>query len=907
VAQLILNLRKYLSLTFHVINVSANRHVRLYSFNTSIFLFLFVFCNNVSFGQKIKINSSLISLAEIIATVEQQSDYNFSYSPDRIPLSEKISLVYPEYDIKDLMKELRTSLEIDYRIRSRKRILLLGKSSLATEEGTANKLFSGIVLDALSGEPLLGATITNLDRSRGVNTNEIGLFRYEGLPGEDSIMISFIGYSHRVIGSNQLKESIQKISLHPNLEFEEILIRTPNARKLESEAAFNFYLNQNQLNEGFGFLGTDPLNKVMQLSGIHSGREGQKSIYVRGGSADQNLMLMDGVPLYETSHVFGLSSIFNINAIKNVQVFKHAYPAKYGGRLSSIIDFRMNEGNVFERNSSIGISPISAHFSTEGPIVKGKSSYNLSARKSMVNVFFQEPIENLLDFDDSDFNFYDINLKLSHEIVEGSKISFNYYRGRDNLEIFQSDLSNSADMQLERNSFDKLRWGNNIASLNWHHNVNQRTFSKISISASDYTYQARSAFQFANQSSQTSEINSLDILANSRIIDFGANAEFQFFVNNKTELSFGTGVYHHRFNPTLKQSQIYLDGSLQEFANSAPFISADEIYVYGDGKFALGESTTLQTGLRLNTFYVRETNYVSLQPRLTLIQEVNKRQKLTLSATKMTQFVHLLVNPGIGLPTELWIPSTDRLPPENAYQFAVAYGGFLSDNFSFEIGAYIKRMENVVEYTSPFDLFYTFLNYSNIEIKFDTNRDWENFVQSGTSNSRGLEFSLSNSSSDNRLLFDLSYVLSKTDRQFSGFNDGDSFPYKYDRTHDFSLSASYFITKKLNLHGHWVYGTGDAFTLAAEQFRTPDGQLFLNATGRNNFRLDPYHRLDLGIQLSQPINGTKLTLDLSVFNVYNRHNTYYSYLFENTVEDKFELENVSLFPVMPHFSLNLDF
>ncbi len=852
-----------------------------------------------------------LNLAQIIEIVEEQTDLKFSYSSDRIPLNKDIDLKKSDYTISDLMDEIGDHLSLNYKIRNNKRILLLGKA----KESSANtnvQLLSGLIVDELSGEPLYGATITNKNRDRGVSTNEIGFFRYSANSDEDSLVISYIGFNPVYVAVNELKSNTKKIFLRSNIEFEEVLIKTPNARKLETESNFNYYLNEAQLNEGFGFVGSDPLNTIMQLSGVHSGREGQKSIYVRGGSPDQNLMLMDGVPLYETSHVFGLSSIFNADAVKNVQVYKHAYPAKYGGRLSSIIDFRMNEGNAYERKSSIGFSPLSVHLNTEGPLVIGKTSYNLSARKSLVNAFYNEPIEKLLGFDDSDFSFYDVNLKLSHEIEEGNKLYFNFYRGRDQLEVFRSESQESALGKLDRQSFDNLNWGNNVFSLQWQNNVSEKVFSKIGFSVSDYTYNARSGFDFRFDDGDVVESNSLDISAVSRIIDLGINTEFQYFVSNKFDLSFGTGIFHHRYNPTLKQSNIYLDGNGQEFANEAPFISADEINAFIDTKWHLSDGTSIQAGLRFNSFYVREKNWLSLQPRLTVNQQVSKRTQFTLSATKMTQNVHLLVNPGIGLPTELWIPSTDRLPPEHAYQLALAYGGNLTDNLRFEIAGYVKEMSNVVEYISPFDLFHTFLNFSDIDIKFDTNRDWENFVQSGESNSKGVEFSLKKTNGP--LYFDISYVYSKTDRVFEGLNDGRPFPFKYDRTHDLSITGSYFLSENVNIHAQWVLGTGDAYTLASQGSLNLEGEEVLSvpcqndSPCRNNARLDTYHRLDVGIQATKKLRKkTVLTLDLSVFNAYNRKNTYYKYQFQNPVTGGYNLENVSLFPIMPYFSVNLDF
>ena len=849
-----------------------------------------------------------LNLQEIISFVEAQTNVKFVYSEDRVPLNKQLSLDNESYSIKELMQEVATHLSLDYKIKNNKRILLLGEKAIAPTEQF--RYVSGLVIDELTGEPLFGATITNTKRDKGINSNEIGLLTYKASSHEDSLVISYIGFNTATIAISDLKEESKKVNLRPSVQFDEVLIQTPIARKLETESTFNYYINKKQLSEGFGFVGSDPLNKVMQLSGVQSGREGQINIYVRGGSPDQNIVLMDGVPLYETSHVFGLSSIFNSDAIKNVQVYKQAYPAKFGGRLSSVIDFKMNEGNSYERKTSIGFDPLSIHFNTEGPMIKGKSTYNLSARKSTINLFYNEPIEQLLGFDESDFSFFDVNLKLSHEFAEGNKLFFTLYRGNDQFEIVNSESISSETETLERQNFDNLKWENQIYSLQWHNSVSDRVISKLQLSYSDYTNRSRSAFNFSQFDGSVTSETELDIIATSRIIDLGLNADFQVFMNNDWELNFGTGILHHRYNPTIKQSTIILDGDSNQFDNNPIFITADEVTAYVDSKWKLGPSTQLNTGLRYNNYNVRGIEHTSLQPRLSLIQEFPNKHKLTISATKMTQFVHLLVNPGIGLPTSLWIPSTDRLPPEHAYQLAAAYGGNLGENVRFEIAGYVKRMQNVVEYTSPFDLFFTFVNFQDIEVKFDANRDWENFVETGDSHSKGAEFSLQNIKGP--LLFELSYAWSDTDRIFEGLNRGNSFPYKYDRTHDFSISGRHHFSDAINIHASWVYGTGDAFTLADESFIDIDGIERLDASKRNNKRLNDYHRLDVGLQLNKQIkNESLLTLGLSVFNVYNRKNDYYVYLFEDTTANdansRFKLEEVSLFPILPHFSLNYEF
>lgn len=874
-----------------------------------LFLFLQTVVTAQSEQKPIVFDEVELNLQEIISFVESKTKVKFVYSEDRVPLHKQLSLNNHSYSINDLMKEVANHLSLDYKIKNKRRILLLGEKTTAPTEQFI--YVTGLVIDELTGEPLFGASITNKQRNKGINSNEIGLFKYKASSTEDSLVISYIGFNTATVAINDLKDDSKKINLRPSVEFDEVLIQTPLARKLETESTFNYYINKKQLSEGFGFVGSDPLNKVMQLSGVQSGREGQINIYVRGGSPDQNIVLMDGVPLYETSHVFGLSSIFNSDAIKNVQVYKQAYPAKFGGRLSSVIDFKMNEGNSYERKTSIGFDPLSVHFNTEGPIIKGKSSYNLSARKSTINLFYNEPIEQLLGFDESDFSFFDVNLKLSHEFTEGNKLFFTLYRGNDQFEIVNSESISSGAESQERRIFDNLRWENQIYSLQWHNSVSDRVISKLQLSYSDYTNGSRSAFNFSQFDGSVTSESELDIIATSRIIDLGLNADFQVFMSNDWELNFGTGIFHHRYNPTIKQSTIILDGNLSEFDNNPQFITADEVTAYVESKWKLGPSTQINAGLRYNSYNVRGVEHSSLQPRLALIQELPNEHKLTLSATKMTQFVHLLFNPGNGLPSSLWIPSTDRLPPEHAYQLAAAYGGNLTDNLRFEIAGYVKRIENVVEYTSPFDLFFTFVNTQDIEIKFDANRDWENFVETGDSDSKGAEFSLQNIRGP--FLFELSYAWSDTDRTFEGLNNGNPFPYKYDRTHDFSLSGRYYFSESLNVHASWVYGTGDAFTLADESFIAIDGVERLDARFRNAERLDDYHRLDVGLQLNKQIgNESLLTLGLSVFNVYNRKNDYYVYLFEDTVNSTpenriFELEEVSLFPILPHFSLNYEF
>jgi len=872
----------------------------------SLFLFIGLFPLQL-WGQEsldIQFSARTQSLQDIIYAIENQTQTVLSYSMDKLPIKQNVKLKKRRYTIEKLLDEVCNGSLCKYTKKDQNKFVLVQGQVTTKEEQIIPKVISGVIFDASTGEPLIGATVSNQAFSRGVITNEIGLFRYESLSNQDSFLVSHVGFTSQLVSTEPLSD-MMNIGLNPSITVDEIVIASPNAQKLESESTFNHYLNKRELAEGFGLLGSDPMNHIMHLSGIHSGREGQNSVYVRGGSPDQNLILMDGVALYETSHVLGLSSIFNIDAVKNVQVYKHAYPSKYGGRLSSIIDFKMKEGNRFERKSSVSISPLSINLTSEGPIAEGTTSYTISARKSLVNLFLDKPIEDFLDLDDSDLSFYDVNAKLTHEFSKGSKLFINAYSGWDKLEFLDSENIDGASADLSIQNFDRINWGSQVGSIQWHKSMGQKLFGKFSASLSNYDYTARSAFQFDLVENGLEEETALDIIANSTILDLGFQSDFQLFLNNKLNISFGAGMFKHAYNPTIRQSNIFLDGTQQEFTNNAPVINSNEYFAYTDFNIKPSNATSIKLGSRVNRYEVRDKTYWSLEPRITLVQALTDRQSFAISATKMTQFVHLLVNPGIGLPSELWIPTTDKLPPENAYQLSLNYINKMGKGWEIELGAYYKDMNNVIEYTSPFDLFFTFINNSDIQIKFDASRSWENFVQTGESSSRGAEFSLRKTTG--KLQFESAYVISNTERQFDEINDGVAFPYKYDRTHDISMSTTFKFSEKLNVHAQWVYGTGDAFTAATEQFQSID-QPFLNSTGRNNFRLPAYHRLDLGIQMLKELqNDTRLTLDLSLFNVYNRKNTYYTYLFENRATNLFEFRKVSLFPIIPHFEIKLNF
>lgn len=885
---------------------------RFYSL-TIIFLFSF-FCFTApaaaqdSFKEKtISLRKSKGTIKQILNEIKKKTDCVFSYSSARVNLDEEVFVGRKKKTINEILELIFERQPIIPYFKADKRIILaydIDKNKyLAT-----TTILNGFVRDKATGEPLIGASIYNLKEQIGTLSNDFGYFQFQVDQEIDTVTFSYLGYKPKSFPIRKLNKDLFSISLTPEFQkLEDVIIERKVYEKLSSDLTSNHYFNEADIQNKRGVLGeNDPFQSVFSLPGVQSGHEAQNNIFVRGGGADQNLILMDDVPIYETSHLVGLTSVFNADAVKNIQVFKQAYPSSYGGRLSSIVSFKLAEGNLKEHKFGVGVSPLSTRFSAQGPINTGTTSYNVTLRKSLVD-FIVDPIaKKHLNNANTDINFYDVTAKIHHSLSDGSNLDINAYLGADKLGIGRGEEFTGNNEVYTVTNNDQIKWSNRLFNVRWNKVVSDKLFTKIQFHLSDYKYDSQSTFQFNYVNPEERPNTALDVLAVSGINDATMKIEANYFVNNDIKVVAGAGTIFHKYNPEIRQSQIVLSGDINEFRNTINPIDASEWFGFGEAQLNINSKLHANIGAHFSRFLVREKIYSSLQPRLSLAYSINDKNQLSFSATKMTQFIHLLVNNGIGTPSELWIPTTENLAPEQSYQVSASYKFELTNRFYFTLDTYYKEQKNVIEYTSPFDLFNTFVNDTNEESKFEANNDWENYVSSGDGTSKGVELFLHKH--DGKFNWTIGYAYSNTDRYFPELNDGNPFPFKYDRTHDINLNANYYLTDKLRFDANWVYGTGNAFSIALEQYQTVGGGTALSPGARNDLRMPAYHKLDLGLSYQTKFrNDHQLKASIGVYNAYNRKNTFYVYLVENPIEETFNLRKVSVFPILPNFDVHYSF
>ncbi|WP_337044472.1 TonB-dependent receptor [Emticicia sp. 17c] len=773
---------------------------------------------------------------------------------------------------------------------------------------------SGYIREKGSQEQLIGVNVYLPNSSVATTSNTYGFYSLT-LPAQDSVTLifSFVGYQRieKRIGFRQSTEL--NIILEPANQLQEIVV---SARKQEEKVSETAQMSQidlpvQQIKKIPAFLGEKDVLKVLQLMpGVQKGSEGQSGIYVRGGGADQNLIILDDAIVYNASHLFGFFSTFNGDALKSVELTKGGFPARYGGRLSSVIDLNMKEGNKEKLHGEGGIGLISSRLTLEGPIKKGKSSFLISARRTYLDVIAKPFIASQSSGESRDmggYYFYDLNAKLNYDFGRKDKVYISGYFGQDRFYAESKDATS--------NNESKLNWGNSSATLRWNHLFNEKLFANTSFILSRYQFGIGSFFSDTQQSS-----DNFTLKYNSIINDIGLKSDFDFFPDHRHSIRMGIAATRHRFIPSaivLRSNQLNLD-------KAANPIDVLESGVYGEDTWKITDKFKVNLGLRLSYFLAQQKSYFRPEPRFSAALKLAEDLSAKVSYAEMNQFVHLLSNTGIGLPTDLWVPTTRKVAPQNSRQIAAGIAKDLpKQNLTLTIEGYYKIMHNILAYKEGS----TFLSLDGLGAQ---EVSWEDNVTAGKGWSYGGEFLLQ------RKVGTFSgwvgYTLSWTQWQFPELNFGKKYYPKYDRRHDISVVGIYEISPKITLSGTWVYGTGNALTLPVSSYnayvdrfnnsrRPPTivdritwGSQRVNEYGdKNSFRAEAYHRLDLGIQFHKKLKRHERTWEFSVYNAYNRKNPFFYNIDSEvsttgtTTQTKMVLKKYSLFPIVPAFSYNFKF
>ncbi|MCP4310614.1 MAG: TonB-dependent receptor [Bacteroidetes bacterium] len=759
--------------------------------------------------------------------------------------------------------------------------VLLGGTLLSAQNRFT---LSGEITDSETGEDLVGATVYMAETSLGGVSNSYGFYSLTVPGGKQELVCSYIGYEEFRQEIDLGKDKRLNIRLQPkSTQLEEVVVSAERAdRNLSSVDIGVEKLDVSSIAKIPVLLGEKDILKTLQLMpGISTISEGSAGFSVRGGSVDQNLILLDESPVYSASHLMGFFSVFNADAIRDVSVFKGGIPANYGGRAASVVDIQMKDGNSRQFSGSGGIGLISSRLTLEGPIVKDKSSFILSGRRSYADLM---AIGSGLLESGTSLYFYDLNTKINYRVNDNNRLFLSGYFGKDDFGFgdFGTD------------------WGNATGTLRWNHLFGPRLFANTTFIYSKYTY----GFNLED-----------DLKMSSGIEDFAFKEDLTYFINPGHTLKFGINSTYHSFNPG---ELLTGDG---EFAAFEDIIMEQKqsvesgLYLSSESRF--GERFSAEYGLRVSAFHQlgegwdfsydednqridstwygkRELmqSYFSLEPRLSMNYRLGEFSALKASYNRITQYLHLLSNSTSGQPTDTWVPSSTNVEPVTVNQFSAGYyRNFLDNNLEFSVEAYYKDMQKVTDYEDGTNVFF--------------NEDIEASILSGDGRSYGLEVYLKKKYG--RLTGWISYTLARTEILIPEISSH-WYPTAYDKTHDAALVLSYDLTERLSFSGSWIYYTGSAVTFPSGKYEF-GGYFASYYTERNGYRMPDYHRLDVNFHLAgKKKSRFKSSWDFSVYNAYNRHNAYLIGFRESESQPgTTEAVKLSLFGIVPSFTWNFEF
>lgn len=765
---------------------------------------------------------------------------------------------------------------------------------------------SGTVKDGESGEALIGVNIFDKQNQKGAITNNFGFFSYSSFDSKLDLVFSYVGYEPLQLSLDLRRDTLLTVELTPSGLLKEVVVEGERADPIQESTQMGVInVPLRELKNLPALMGEVDIFKVIQLlPGVQSGSEGASGLYVRGGSPDQNLILLDGVPVYNASHLFGFFSVFNDGAINNVELIKGGFPARYGGRLSSVIDISMKEGNMKEFKGEGSLGLIASKITLEGPIQKDKTSFLFSGRRTYIDLIARPLIKNATDGEEVvGYYFYDLNAKLNHIIDSKNRLYLSYYGGND---TGYSNYSSTYEYQegiSESEEKAGLGWGNRIAALRWNHVFNERLFANFTGTFTRYHFDLFTEYQDVLTPSQGDPPIREFYEANyvSQIQDFALKADFEFIPNPEHYLRWGGMWIHHRFTPGVFVSKENDSPEIREGGNPS---NSQEVSLYVEDDFSVGSRLKFNLGLHLSGFQAESKTYSALQPRMTMRYLLDPSSSIKASYVEMAQFIHLLTNAGLGLPTDLWVPATDRIGPQESWQVAAGYFKNLGYGLELSVEGYYKAMEGVIEYEDGA----SFLN---------TTQDWQDKVTSGEGRSYGVELLLQKKTG--KTTGWIGYTLSKTERRFDDINSGEWFPFRYDRRHDISVTAVHQLSDKIDISGTWVFGTGNFISIPTVRYRRENlmnwesddyyfrGDYIEHYESRNNFQMRSYHRMDVGVNFHKPKKWGRRTWNVSVYNLYNRLNPFYMDIDYNYEQDRNQLRQFSLFPVLPSVSYRITF
>ncbi len=839
----------------------------------------------------------------VLLLLERKTGLRFQYNTALVPSKRLYRLNYRNALVETILKDFFHQNGLDYEFLGNS--LVLKPWELYSKE----VVISGRISNRLTGERLVNATVSVLNTPKVVYSNSQGIFQMRISSVNRCIYsINYPGFQLQLdtlIGITPGKTYFLDIQLTP--EIEQIEATLVQAKKDKSLPSVEFgrtdemTINGSQLKNIPHLMGEPDVMRVFSMNpGVVSGSEGVFGMYVRGGASDQNLVLLDDVPLYNAYHMYGVFGIFNADIIKNAQFYRGSFPAEHGGRLSSVVEVHTVDGNANKYNLSLDLGVLSSRFLASGPLFNKKTTFVVSGRRSFFD-FLIEPINRVAKFSDGDlinrYNFWDVNFKINHRFNPKSRLVLSGYSGQDYAGLVQRNVIDKEPMRLVQRSVDASRWGNDVLSLRWDY-MSSPT-SNIYFKAYYTTYKYANSRVFSSTQTNESGDESLERsnyeLSNG-LHDLETSLHFEKSISKGWKMRIGAGFIYHQFQPNRRRLVNDLDSVRTEFEFQDDAQNTPEVYSYASLNYVGGKWGFFDLGLR-NVYYGLGNGqyYILPEPRFSARFKLSEGAWLKLAGSVNRQFFHQLNNITMGLPSDLWVPSNTLFKPAKSTQGSVGTSVKLSRNWQWNTEAFYREFDNILE-------------YHNDAVYVTSNRNWESSVTAGRGVSQGIEAQIEKTKG--RLTGWASYTLMKSDRMFAEINNGTPFPSRYDRRHNVYLAANYRINAHWNVSGSWVYNSGFAYTVPVGVFPSPTStdpaKDILIYGDRNNTRSRDNHRLDASFRYVKRGDKYNQSWTFGVYNMYNRMNPFYINIGLDDQGNRSQFQ-ISLLPVMPFVSYHIDF
>lgn len=881
--------------------------------------------NRVDETRKVTLNMQKVSVREILDEIQKQTGITFSYESSLLSGLQKTTFRADDEALTDCLTRLFANLPVVYKMTGNV-VVLKRKPKQVT--------VSGFVRDKRSAESLIGASVYEAHSRVGTASNNFGFFSLTLPPGNITIRSSYIGYtSHQHILNGLERDTVLTIELEPSASLQEVVItgQSNDKQSVLSTQMGALEINQQTIRSTPVMFGEADIIKTLQLTpGVSAGTEGTAGMYVRGGNVDENLFLIDGNPVYQINHIGGIFSAFNPEAISGMDFFKSGFPSRYGGRLSSVVDVHTKEGNMKEYHGSASIGLISGNLNFEGPIIKDRTSFNIGLRRTWLDVLSAPAvaIANKITKKDGTrlrarYAFHDLNLKVNHIFNDRSRMYLSLYNGNDVLKGGSTDFPDQdSDNNYNYDSDLSLRWGNIMATAGWTYVFNNRLFGKVSGVFTRYHSRLRNTEHdvVGNEGDEDYSDSFRENETNTGITDFGLRTSFDYLPASAHHIRFGGDYLVHRFHPEYNRSVAYEKNEEtsveigREFAND--LLWGHEAGVYAEDDWTLSSAVRLNAGLRFSLFNVQGKTYTGLEPRVSLRWLLDDNLSFKASYSRMNQYVHLISNSFISLPTDAWMPVTRKLKPLISDQVSAGFYYNLNKEYNFSVEGYYKTLDNLLEYRDGHTFTPSFVN-------------WEDKLTAGEGRSYGAEFMVRKETG--RTTGWVGYGLSWSDRQFDELNQGARYPARFDNRHKLNIVVMHKISPKVELSAAWSYASGNHVTLSLENYyengtgspTNNDNHYVVNSgesidyyEGRNNYQLPAYHRLDLGIKIYRPKKKGRMGIwTVSIYNVYSRMNPFMIYKSDKTIPDPGSpygknvpvFKTIGIMPIIPSISYTYKF